>query len=198
MKDCSINESVSEPSLSPHPEQLRDTSLSHDSLQLSTSLHTPCSPLQTSPKLVLTPTYTIPVSSPSHELHTTGLVVALPTGKLLYQETDVASEYKQKQSSKEGLVKKRLCDFDWTEELRTELCSEDEDSSLETKDIENEVSKENSGEKYTSGSEESTERFSDRICIKCKTSLQTGWLDRWTGTYYCGVSREEEIEGESQ
>ena len=79
-----------------------------------------------------------------------------------------------------------------------------EDSSEETKDIENEVSKENSGEKYTSGSEESTERFSDRICIKCKTSLQAvngilqaGWYDRWTGNYCCSVCREEEIEGES-
>ena len=101
-------------------------------------------------------------------------------------------------------MKKRLCDFDWTEELRTELCSEDEDSSLETKDIENEVSKENSGERCTSGGEESTEGFSDRICFKCGTSLQAvdgilqaGWYDRWTGNYCCSVCREEEIEGES-
>jgi len=116
-------------------------------------------------------------------------------------------------------VEKRPCDFDWSEEMKNYL-NEDgnevpkeasegsfvysEDSSEETKDIENEVSKENSGEKYTSGSEESTERFSDRICIKCKTSLQAvngilqaGWYDRWTGNYCCSVCREEEIEGES-
>ena len=82
--------------------------------------------------------------------------------------------------------------------------------------------KENSGERYNTGSEESSERFSNRIII-CKTSLQAGWLDRCEecidpkyigfpcfncerrglntpalqGTYYCRVCREEEIEGES-
>ena len=41
-----------------------------------------------------------------------------------------------------------------------------------------------------------TDSSSDRICIKCKKSIQAGWLDRWTGTYYCSVCREEELEGE--
>ena len=82
------------------------------------------------------------------------------------------------------------------------------------------------GEEYDTGSEESSEDedeiFSDTRCIKCKTLLQAGLLDRCEecfdekyigfpcltcerkgldtpallGTYYCKVCREEECESE--
>ena len=42
---------------------------------------------------------------------------------MLSPETDNVSESKQIKSSNEGLVKKRQCDFDWTEELKNDLSS---------------------------------------------------------------------------
>ena len=51
--------------------------------------------------------------------------------------------------------------------------------------------------KDETGCPNETDSSSDSICIKCKKStLGLGWLDRWTGTIYCSVCKEEELEGE--